>query len=320
MTNEKRCEICDRGDCRREEMAQDLTRFMKNVDEGRVKAAVNMIEGTKDVLREAAAEARRDCERHTVDWEEKYRAAERLRNASNEDNDRLRQERIKLRQKLVQGGYEHPDHDFVKTFGRAVQDAANLRTEISRLREEYRSSGPQVVEIAKERDEAQKEVRELHVKVNSLKADLDSAKTERTIYKDKLERRQRHAERPVEWQRTVEDIARLASLYTHDMALPTSTSGEVALGRAAEYLCELLREGMEILETISGNYALQNQVGGRAVALEGWVRRWLERTKMSPLAAVPQEVASLAAPRCSTCGDIFAYGYGPRCSCEGKAQ
>lgn len=50
---------------------------------------------------------------------------------------------------------------------------------------------------------------------------------------------------------SADDMLRLASLYTHDLALPSSTNGEVALGRCVERLTADLREQHDVIERIA---------------------------------------------------------------------
>lgn len=128
---------------------------------------------------------------------------------------------------------------------------------------------------------------------DNLRRDLKNARNEVRRFGEEVDRQdrviadlQKHAQRPVEWQRTLDDVLRLASLYTHDMALPTSTEGEKALGRAVEWLVAVTREGSEIIEALA-NYQVINSFGGRVIGFEGWAASWRERHLVPTSAGLP---------------------------------
>ena len=289
--------------CYREAEEKTLAAFREGVENGEIQIQQREAIDQVLVMQKAIDKARLDCEQHTVDWralaQELQKKLGQRQHPNTTYDHQIRKERLELRQKLVQAGYDHPDHAFVETFDRAVKDNKNLhalnktqRDINNRLRQVIQKLGsddaPDKVERAQNYDKLSKEHSELQAQYNALLVEHSDARTMRDVYKVRCEKQQKHAQRPVEWKRTVEDVARLASLYTHDLALPTSTEGEKALGRAVEYLVELVKEGRDLVEATS------NGLGSST--FENWARGWFARVSATEPIVVAPPSASPAPP------------------------
>jgi archaellum component FlaC len=309
------CEICDRASnstalffnepvCRRVQRNDELRRF-------EAAHAGMMVE--PELLRKyvplvnAAEAARLDCEQHKVDWreialeqreialEQRKKLEQRTYSVATlpeanlllrDSVKRLEIERNEARIALDNAGQRDRSLSMAESIGRLADELIAVEATVKQQNETITRQAEVINELStddyKSRvklnqslDALSKNYTEATVRINALQQELNDTKTMRDVYKVRCEKLQKHAQEPIVWQRTVEDVVRLASLYTHDMALPTSTNAEVALGRAVEYLAELVREGAEIVEAICSGYEIRTARGTRAPSLENWARRWL---------------------------------------------